>query len=111
MSCGQAIPPTEAHLKCPRCGSADRNVEVADYAAAVDELTGLAARFTSPPAAWQQMWAEVRQRLDIVRGWYSAGGPAAGRSRRRNDQAVVAARKAESLPVPARRHERRGCAG
>jgi hypothetical protein len=73
VSCGQAIPPAEAHLPCPRCGSADRNVEVADYAVAVDEVTELAARFTPPPAAWQQMWAEVRYRLDIVRRWYSGG--------------------------------------
>lgn len=27
----------------------------------------------SCPAAWQEMWAEVRHNLDILRGWYSGG--------------------------------------
>jgi hypothetical protein len=72
-SCEQAIPPAEAGLPCPRCGSVDRNVAMADYGAAVDEVTGLDARFPPAPAPWQQMWAEVRHHLDIVRGWYSGG--------------------------------------
>ena len=72
-SCGQAIPPAESHLPCPRCGSVDRNVDLADYGAAVDEIAELDARFTPAPAAWQEMWAEVRHHLDIVRGWYSGG--------------------------------------
>lgn len=46
---------------------------MADYGAAVDEVTGLDARFPPAPAAWQQMWAEVRHRLGILRGWYSGG--------------------------------------
>ena len=72
-SCEQAIPPAEAGLPCPRCGSVDRNVATADYGAAVNEVTGLDARFPPAPAPWQQMWAEVRHHLDIVRGWYSGG--------------------------------------
>jgi hypothetical protein len=76
MSCAsreQAIPPAESHLPCPRCGSVDRNVEMADYGVAVDKVTRLDARFAPAPAAWQEMWAEVRHHLDIVRGWYSGG--------------------------------------
>ena len=46
---------------------------MADYGAATDEITGLDARFPPAPAAWQEMWAEVRQNLGIVRGWYSGG--------------------------------------
>jgi hypothetical protein len=46
---------------------------MADYGAAVDEVTGLDARFPPAPAPWQQMWAEVRHRLGILRGWYSSG--------------------------------------
>ncbi len=72
-SCGQAIPPAESHLPCPRCESVDRNVEMADYGVAVDKVTGLDARFALAPAAWQEMWAEVRHHLDIVHGWYSGG--------------------------------------
>jgi hypothetical protein len=51
----------------------DRNVEMADYGVAVDKVTRLDARFAAAPAAWQEMWAEVRHHLDIVRGWYSGG--------------------------------------
>jgi hypothetical protein len=72
-SCGQAIPPTESDLPCPRCCSVDRNVAMADYGTAVDEITGLDAQFPPGPAAWQEMWAEVRHNLDILRGWYSGG--------------------------------------
>src|SRR6266705_4817407 len=72
-SCGQAIPPAESDLLCPRCGSVDRNVAVADYGTVVDEVTGLDVRFLPAPAAWQEMWAEVRHNLDILRGWYSGG--------------------------------------
>jgi hypothetical protein len=46
---------------------------MADYVAAVDEIAGLDIRFPPAPAAWQEMWAEVRHHLDIVRGWYSGG--------------------------------------
>ena len=63
-SCGQAIPPGESDLPCPRCGSVDRNVAMADYGTAVDEVTGLDARFPPASAAWQEMWAEVRHHLD-----------------------------------------------
>jgi predicted HTH transcriptional regulator len=38
-SCRQAIPPAEAHLPCPNCGSVDRNVEMAD-SAGTDAFTG-----------------------------------------------------------------------
>ena len=72
-SCEQAIPSAESHLPCPRCGSVDRNVAMADYGTAVDEVTGLDVRFSPAPAAWQEMWAEVRHDLDILRGWYSGG--------------------------------------
>lgn len=46
---------------------------MADYGVAVDKVTGLDVRFARAPAAWQEMWAEVRHHLDIVRGWYSGG--------------------------------------
>ena len=72
-SCGRAIPPVESHLPCPRCGSVDRNVKMADYSAAVDGIAGLDAQFTPAPAARREMWAEVCHHLDIVRGWYSGG--------------------------------------
>ena len=72
-SCGQAIPPRESDLPCPHCGSVDRNVAMADYGTAVDEVTGLDARFPPAPASWQEMWAEVRHNLDILHGWYSGG--------------------------------------
>jgi hypothetical protein len=48
-SCGETIPPAESDLPCPRCGSADRNLAMADYGAATDEITGLDARFPPPP--------------------------------------------------------------
>ena len=69
--CGQAIQPSEAHLPCPRCGSIDRNVAVADDVTAIDEVTGLEVQLPRAPAPWQQMWAEVRHRLDTLRSWYS----------------------------------------
>ena len=72
-SCGQAIPPGESDLPCPHCGSVDRNVTMADYGTAVDEVTGLDARFPPAPAAWQETWAEVRHHLDNLHGWYSGG--------------------------------------
>ena len=46
---------------------------MADYGTVVDEVTGLDARFPPAPATWQEMWAEVRRNLDILRGWYSGG--------------------------------------
>lgn len=72
-SCGQAILPAKAGLPCPQCDSVDRSVTLADYGAAVDEVTGLDVQFTLAPAPWQQMWAEVRHRLDVLHGWYSGG--------------------------------------
>lgn len=72
-ACGETIPPSESDLPCPRCGCADRNLASADYGTAADEVEGLDAYFPPAPAAWQEMWAEVRQNLGIVRGWYSGG--------------------------------------
>ena len=72
-SCRRAIPPAGSDLPCPHCGSVDRNVAMADYGTVVDEVTGLDARFPPAPATWQEMWAEVRHNLDILRGWYSGG--------------------------------------
>jgi hypothetical protein len=72
-SCGQAVPPVGSALPCPHCGSVDRNVAAADYGTTVDEVTGVNARLPPTPAAWQEMWAEVRDNLNILRGWYSGG--------------------------------------
>jgi hypothetical protein len=44
---------------------------MADHGAAVDEVTELHAQFPPAPAPWQEMWVEVRHRLDVLRGWYS----------------------------------------
>jgi hypothetical protein len=46
---------------------------MADHGAAVDEVTGLDAQFPPAPAPWQQMWAEARHRIGVLRGWYSGG--------------------------------------
>ena len=73
-SCGQAIPPAGAHLPCPRCGSVDRNVEMADYGVAVDKVTGLDARFALAPAAWQEMSADA---VSITSTSCTAGIPVA----------------------------------
>ncbi|MGI8447949.1 MAG: hypothetical protein ACR2MP_12380 [Streptosporangiaceae bacterium] len=54
-SCGKAIPVTGADLPCPRCGSADRNLTLADYGTASDEISGIDARFPLAPATWQAM--------------------------------------------------------
>jgi len=72
-SCGETIPPSESDLPCSRCGSADRNLAVADYGAVADEVMELDAQFPRAPAAWQQMWAEVQHNLGVLRRWYSGG--------------------------------------
>ncbi len=72
-SCGQAIPPAESHLPCPRCGSVDRNVEMADYGAAVDQAPGLDARFAPSPPPGRR----CGQRCVITSTSYAAGIPAA----------------------------------
>jgi hypothetical protein len=72
-SCGETIPPSESDLPCPCCGCADRNLALADYGAAVDEVRELDAQFPRAPAAWQQMWAEVQHNLGVLRRWYSGG--------------------------------------
>jgi hypothetical protein len=72
-SCEQAIPAAAAGLPCPCCASMDRSVTAADYGTAVDAVAELEARLPSGPSPWQQMWAEVRHRLRVLRDWYSAG--------------------------------------
>jgi rubrerythrin len=72
-SCGQAIPTSESSAPCPCCGSVDRNVTAADYAAATDEIAAMDIVFPPAPAAWQAMWAEVHETLASLRGWYGGG--------------------------------------
>ena len=70
-TCGRGIPPAEASLPCPRCGSVDRKVTATDHASAVDEVTRLDVQIPLAPSSWQQIWVQVRHHLDALRGWYS----------------------------------------
>jgi hypothetical protein len=60
-SCEQAIPPAEAGLPCPRCGSVDRNVTMADYGAVVDEVTGSVSAWRAGEGALCLIWCRRRE--------------------------------------------------